>query len=159
MKQETLTHKEKNMLKSARKRWIEDKDLQTIADELGMAYSTIQNYFSDDQMKKFEEFFSEEEKQFLKVQLKNRVETNTRQANNLVSRVIEHPEASASDLIKASKESQKIPKRYIKMMQELGVIKKPKERKEVTENTGEVTFNEEVVSQDEESDEEEVVEA
>ena len=136
------------MLQAARMRHVEGKDNQQIADELGVSHSTVGNYFSQEDMTKFEEYFSEEAKQFLKVQMKQRIEDGTKLANNLVAKAIQDERAKPRTKIKASKQAQKIPERYIKMMQELGVIQKPKDRVEKTEKSGEITFNEEIVTKD-----------
>lgn len=151
MQQETLTRTQKNMLKAARKRWMEDKSNSQIADDLGLATSTIENYFSSEDMAQFEEFFSKEEKQFLKVQMKQRIENGTSEAENYISKAVTDERTRPSTYVKAAKEAQKIPERYIKMMQELGVIQKPKERKEIEEKSGEsVQFEMRYTSPDEE---------
>jgi len=152
MDQKTLSGKERNMLKAAKKRWMEDKGNQTIADELGLSLNTIENYFSSEDMDQFEEFFSEEEKQYLKIQMKQRIEDGTNEAQNYISKAVSHERTRPATYVKAAKEAQKIPERYIKMMQELGVIQKPKERKEVQETSGEITFNEEIVTKDDDKE-------
>ena len=131
MSQETLSQKDRNMLRAAKKRWMEDKDNEQIANELDLSRNTIENYFSSEDMERFEEFFSEEEKQFLKIQMKQRIEDGTNEAQNYISKAVSHERTRPATFVKAAKEAQKIPERYIKMMQELGVIQKPKERKEV----------------------------
>ena len=131
MPPETLTQRESRMLKAAKMRHIEGMDNQQIADKLGVSHSTVGNYFSSDDMQQFEEYFDEEAKQFLKIQMKQKIEDGTQLANNLVAKAIQDDRAKPHTKIKASKQAQKIPERYIKMMQELGVIQKPKERKEV----------------------------
>jgi DNA-binding transcriptional regulator LsrR (DeoR family) len=135
MPQQTLTQKESRMLQAARMRYMEGKGNREIAEELGLNEKTIRNYFTSSEMEQFEEFFSEEAREFLKVQMKQRIEDGTNMADNLLSQAISDDRAKPRTKIKAAKQAQKVPERYIKMMQELGVIQKPKERKEV-EKTG-----------------------
>jgi len=133
MEQQTLSLKESRMLQAAKMRYMEGKGNQAIADELELNEKTIRNYFTSDEMQQFEEYFSDEAREFLKVQMKQRIEDGTRMADSLLSQAVSDERAKPRTKIKAAKEAQKIPERYIKMMQELGVIQKPKERKEVTE--------------------------
>lgn len=148
--QKGMSEKEKRMLKAARKRWQENKDLQTIADELNLAYKTIRNYFSGDQMKRFERYYSESDKQLLEAQLEQMVKDGTETALDIRSDVQSDPEANARVKAKVLKEAQKIPERHIKMLQELGILEKPKERKEVEETGANVVFKEELVTSEEE---------
>lgn len=131
MQQETLSKKEKNMLKAAHLRYVDDMNHQQIAKDLGLSPSTISNYFSSDEMEKFERFYSEEEKRYMKVKLKEKIDQNTKIASNLVGSAAKSGDAKPSDKIRAAGVIQDIPKNYIEMMQELGIIDKPKERKEV----------------------------
>ena len=150
-----MTEKEKRMLKAARKRWQENKDLKTIADELNLAYKTVRNYFSGDKMQRFERFYSESDKQLLEQRLQQMVKDGTQTALDIRSDLQSDPEVDARVKSKVLKEAQKIPERHITMLQELGVIDKPKERKEVQETSGEIVFNEEVVTKEEKEDDDE----
>lgn len=124
MPQQALSKKEKNMLKAAQGRWVYDWSNERIAKEIGLTKSTVDNYFSDPEMEQFEKHFSDEQIEFLKVQMQQRIEDGTKLANNLVAKGIQDDDAKPHTKIKAAKEAQKIPERYIKMMQELGVIDK-----------------------------------
>jgi DNA-binding transcriptional regulator LsrR (DeoR family) len=159
MPQEALSKKEKNMLKAAQGRWVYDWSNERIAKEIGLTKSTVDNYFSDPEMEQFEKHFSDEQIEFLKVQMQQRIEDGTKLANNLVAKGIQDESAKPSTKIKAAREAQKIPERYIKMMQELGVIQKPKERKEEVSDGGDITFNEEIVTKSSDAEGEESVEA
>lgn len=116
------------MLQAARMRYIEGMDNESIAEELGVSYSTIGNYFASNEMQQFEEYFSDEARQFLKIQMKQRIEDGTNMADDLLSQAISDERAKPHVKIKAAKQAQKIPERYIKMMQELGVIDKEPDR-------------------------------
>jgi len=129
--QQGMSEKEKRMLKAARKRWQENKDLKTVASELNLSYSTVRNYFAGDKMKRFERYYSESDKQLLDARLQEMVKDGTKTALSIRSDLQTNPEVDGRIKAKVMKEAQKIPERHIKMLQELGIIQKPKERKEV----------------------------
>ncbi|AFH22360.1 hypothetical protein OSG_eHP23_00155 [environmental Halophage eHP-23] len=131
MPQETMTKKEKRMMEAARLKHMEDMSNSEIAKHIGVAEGTVCNYFSSDQMQQFQRFYSDQELYQLQQSLEQDVQDGNELANDLLSRAIGHPEAKPSTLVRASKEAQKIRERKIEMLQELGVIQKPKERKEV----------------------------
>lgn len=120
MDQEPITRKEKNMLKAARLRYVDDMSNPEVAEHLGLDVSTIENYFSSDEMKQFERYFSEEEKKYFKVKMKEKIEQNTALANNLISQAVNDPEARPRDKLKASQEVQKMIDRHMEMMHKLG---------------------------------------
>jgi len=122
-------------MKAYRKRYMQDKDLQTVADELGMSYSTVRKYFSSDEGQRFKEYFSEEERQFLQIQLKQMAEEATRNSLSYISEGKAVAEKSA-DFARLAKEERQTVKDAIEMTQELGIIDKPKERKEVENKDG-----------------------
>jgi len=128
--QKGMSNKEKRMLKAARKRWQENKDLKTVASELNLSYNTVRHYFSSDEMQRFERYYSESDKQLLEGQLEQMIKDGTSTALDLRGDIQSDPEVDARTKVKVMKEAQKIPERHIKMLQELGIIQKPKERKE-----------------------------
>ena len=132
--QKGMSNKEKRMLKAARKRWQENKDLKTVASELNLAYQTVKNYFSGDDMKRFERYYSESDKQLLEAQLEEMVKDGTQTALSIRSDIQSDPDADARTKAKVLREAQKIPERHIKMLQEMSIIDKPKECKEVDDN-------------------------
>lgn len=140
------------MLKAAQGRWVHDWSNERIAKELGLTRSTVDNYFSDPEMEQFEKHFSDEQIKFLKVQMQRRIEDGTKLANNLVAKSIQDENCKPSTKVKAAREAQKIPERYIKMMQELGVVEKPGELEDSDTHTSPSELNinfEEVDSEDE----------
>jgi membrane-associated HD superfamily phosphohydrolase len=128
--QKDMSEKEKRMLKAARKRWQENKDLQTVANELNLAYKTVRNYFSGDKMQRFERYYSESEKQLIDAQLEQMIKDGTSTALDIRSDLQSSEEVDARIKAKVMKEAQKIPERHIKMLQELGIISKPENGKE-----------------------------
>jgi len=130
MKTENPTPRDKRVLKAHRKRYIEDKDLSTIAQELGKSYDTIRDYFRDDSTERIKQLYDEDELEFLRLQLFQEMKDAKKNAKNYVSKAVSHPEADDKTYLKANKEEQEIPKRFIKCAQELGIFEKPKERKE-----------------------------
>lgn len=151
--QKGMSSKEKRMLKAAQKRWRENKDLKTISSEMNLAYQTVKNYFSGDKMERFERYYSESDKQLLDAQLEQMVQDGTATALDIRSDIQNDPNVDARIKAKVMKEAQKIPERHIKMLQELGIIDKPKERKEVEQKDSgpaSVSVNMELVESEEE---------
>jgi len=56
-----------------------------------------------------------------------------RNGRDYISRALQHDEADDKTFLRAEKEERELLKDYIKMMQELDIFQKPKDRKEVTE--------------------------
>jgi len=129
-----MSKKEKKVMEAHRLRYMENKTDKEIASILGLTEGTVQNYFSEAESKKYKRFYSDQELFKLEQSLEQDVQDGNKLANNLLARAIQHDDASPNTLVRASKEAQKIRERKIDMLQELGVIQKPKERKEVTEN-------------------------
>jgi len=149
---QAMSPKEKRMLKAHRLRYMQDMNLQQVADELGMSYSTVRKYFSSDEAQRFKEFFSEEERQFLQVQLKQMAEEATRNALSYISDGKTIAENS-NHYARLAKEERETVKDAIEMSQQLGLVPKPKERKEVEQKSTDVTISEGVVDPDNLSDE------
>jgi len=134
MPQEAMSDKEKRMMEAARLRHMEDMSNREIAKHIGVTPGTVDNYFSSDEMNQFQRFYSDQELYKLQQSLEQDVQDGNKLANNLLARAIQHDEAKPSTLVRASKEAQKIRESKISMLQELGVIQKPKERKEIEES-------------------------
>jgi len=145
-----MTTKEKRVMEAHRLRYMEDCSNEEIANRLGVATQTVNNYFSESDSDKFKRFYSDMERFELERKMQQDIRDGEQLANNLLARAIQHEDASPSTLARASKLALENRKRKVQLLQELGVIQKPKERKEVTENSGEVVFNEEVVESREE---------
>jgi len=134
MPEEAMSAKEKRVMEAHRLRYMQDMSNREIAKHIGVTESTVENYFSESESEKFKRFYSDQELFKLQQSLEQDVQDGNKLANNLLARAIQHDEAKPSTLVRASKEAQKIRQRKIDMLQELGIIQKPKERKEVTEN-------------------------
>jgi len=124
------------MMEAARLRHMENMSVSEISKHIGVAEGTVRNYFASDQMEQFKRFYSDQELFELQQSLEQDVQDGNKLANNLLARAIQHDEAKPSTLLRASKEAQKIRQRKIKMLQELGIVQKPKERKEIEEKSG-----------------------
>jgi len=114
--QRGMSNKERRMLKAARMRWQENKDLKTIASELNLAYQTVKNYFSGDEMERFERFYSESDKQLLEAQLQRMVRDGTSAALDLEAELRTGEDVDDRTRLKVLREAQKIPERHIKML-------------------------------------------
>jgi len=142
-----MSSKEKRVMEAHRLRYMEDLSNSEIAKRLGIKEGTVEDYFWQADNDEFKRFYSDKEKFQLEQSLEQDIRDGEQLANNLLARAIQHDDASANTLARASKLALENRKRKVELLQELGVIQKPKERKEVTENTGEVTFNESIVTE------------
>jgi len=122
MTKEAMSGKERNMLRAAHLHWVDNKTHAEIAKDLGLSEGTVRNYFSDPEMQQFREFFSWEARQEMRMKIKEKAEQNTKLANNLIAQAVQDQDAKPSDKIRAAKEAQQLPNRYIEMMQRLGLI-------------------------------------
>jgi len=93
--------------------------------------STVENYFSESESEKFKRFYSDQELFKLQQSLEQDVQDGNKLANNLLARAIQHDEAKPSTLVRAAKEAQKIRQRKVELLQELGILEKPTEKKKV----------------------------
>jgi len=132
MKLDNPTPRDKRILEAHRRRYQQDQNYEEIAEAMGKSYDTIRDYFREESTERIKQLYDEDELEFMRLQLLNEIENSTTNAKSHLSRALEHPEVRASDLKGASKEEQKIIQRKINMLQELGVVPKPKDRKEVT---------------------------
>ncbi|MFB6225020.1 MAG: hypothetical protein ABEI13_01010 [Candidatus Paceibacteria bacterium] len=126
------TPRDKRVLKAHRKRYVENKDLSTIAEEMGYNYDTIRDYFRDDSTERIKQMYDEDELEFMRLQLFQEIRDAKTNAKSYVSKAVSG-DTDESTYLKASKEEEKVLERYIKMLQELSLLPKPKERKEVEE--------------------------
>lgn len=121
-------------MEAARLRYMEDLSNQEVADRIGIAEKTVRNYFSQEDMDQFKRFYSDQELFELERSLEQDIRDGEQLANNLLARAIQHDDASANTLARASKLALENRKRKVELLQELGVIQKPKERKEVEQS-------------------------
>jgi len=133
----TLSHgKRQRMAQAAKLKYGERKTHKEIADELELSKSTIDNYFSDDQMEQFKRIFSDKEKFELQRIIEQQLYDVEKEAKEKIRQGAQHPDASPADRIRAGKELMNTMRRKVNLLQEIGVIEKPKERKEVEEKNG-----------------------
>jgi len=148
-----MSSKEKRLMEAARLRYMEDCSNQEIADRIGLNEGTVRNYFSQEDMDRFKRFYSDMERFELERSLQQDVKDGEQLANNLLARAIQHDDADDKTYLRASEKALKIRERKLKLLQELGVIQKPKERKEVEQKSTDVTISEGVVDPDNLSEE------
>lgn len=153
MQTENPTPRDKRVLKAHRKRYIEDKDLSTIAEEMGYGYDTIRDYFRDESTQRIKRLYDDEEIEFMRVQLLQELDHVSNVADECVAQAKKYADSSRAYNDTAKTAANVLNKR-IKMLQELGLLEKPKERKEVEQTSGEVVFNEELVTERQENNEE-----
>jgi len=124
MRQESMSPKEKRMMRSARLKYMENMSNQEIASAVGVTKGTVDNYFSSNEMDKFKRFYSDQELFKLQQSVERDVKDSTSLSKDLLARVIQDDDVKNSTLIRASKEAQRIQQRKISMLQELGVLDK-----------------------------------
>lgn len=140
-------------MEAHRLRYMEDLTCEEIAERLGVASQTVRTYFSDADNEKFKRFYSDQEIFQLEQSLEQDIRDGEQLANNLLARAIQHDKAKPSTYVRASKEALENRKRKVELLQELGVIQKPKERKEVeqkNEGPANVSVNMELVENESE---------
>jgi len=145
MTRASQVNKQERMAKAARLRYGEDMECPQIAEELGLQPQTVRNYFTEDQMEEFKRIFSDKEKYELQRMLEQQVYDLEQEAKAKIREGANHPEASAADKIRAGKEVMNLLGKKVSLFQELGIIQKPKERKEVEQKSTDVTISEGVV--------------
>lgn len=131
MPEEAMSAKEKRVMEAHRLRYMQDMSNREIAKHIGVTESTVENYFSESESEKFKRFYSDQELFKLQQSLEQDVQDGNKLANNLLARAIQHDEAKPSTLVRAAKEAQKIRQRKVELLQELGILEKPTERKKV----------------------------
>jgi len=131
MPEEAMSAKEKRVMEAHRLRYMQDMSNREIANHIGVTESTVENYFSESESDKFKRFYSDQELFKLQQSLEQDVQDGNKLANNLLARAIQHDEAKPSTLVRAAKEAQKIRQRKVDMLQELGILDKPTEKRKV----------------------------
>lgn len=117
-------------MKAAMLRHMEDKSNKEISREIGVTESTVENYFCDPEMQQFKRFYSDQQLFRLQQSLEQDVKDGDQLANNLLARAIQHDDASANTLVRASKLALENRKRKIELLQELGVLEKQADKVE-----------------------------
>jgi len=131
MPEEAMSAKEKRVMEAHRLRYMQDMSNREIAKHIGVTESTVENYFSESESEKFKRFYSDQELFKLQQSLEQDVQDGNKLANNLLARAIQHDEAKPSTLVRAAKEAQKIRQRKVELLQELGILEKPTEKRKV----------------------------
>ena len=131
--------KDKRILEAHRRRYQQNQNLQEIADAMGKSYDTIRSYFRSESTERIKQLYDEDELEFMRLQIKQEVEDVKRNGKDYISRAIQHEDADDKTLLRAQKEARGLFKDYIHMLQELGILEKPKERKEVEQTSKEST--------------------
>lgn len=141
-------------MEAHRLRYMEDLTSEEIADRIGVKPQTVRTYFADADNEKFKRFYSDQELFKLEQALEQDIKDGEQLANNLLARAIQHENADDKTFLRASDQALKIRERKVKLLQELGIKEKPKERKEVEEKgPAEITINEAVIEDMEELEE------
>ena len=135
MPEQAMTPKDKRTMEAHRLRYMEDCSNQEIADRLGISVPTVERYFSDSDNDKFKRFYSDMELWEFEKRMEQDVRDGVQLSNNLLARAIQHEKADDKTYLRASDQALKVRKRKVELLQELGILEKPKERKEVTERS------------------------
>jgi len=133
------------MMEAARLRHMENMSYSEISKHVGVAEGTVRNYFASDEMEQFKRFYSDQELFKLQQSLEQDVQDGNKLANNLLARAVQHDEAKPSTLVRAAKEAQKIRQRKVDMLQELGILEKPTEKRKVESEADTDELREELV--------------
>jgi len=125
----SLSQKEQEYTKAARLRFKEGMEHREIAHELGYKPQTIRRWFSEGKVEDMKRKFSDQEMYKLQRAIEQDIWDAETTAKELLSNAQKYAESS-SDFRQAAEAHMKVRKKKIKLLQELGVIQKPKERKE-----------------------------
>jgi DNA-binding transcriptional regulator LsrR (DeoR family) len=131
-----MSGKEKRMAKAVRLHYMEDMSYTEIAKELGLSKSTVKKYFADDQVKQLRRYFSDQEKYELQRAVEQDLWDKEQIANECVGKAKQLADSSRA-YNQTAKTAMNTIEKKVKLLQELGIIQKPKERKEVTETSEE----------------------
>lgn len=122
-------------MEAHRLRYMQDMSNREIARNIGVTESTVENYFSNSDNDKFKRFYSDQQLFKLQQSLERDIWDGEQEAKELLS--------DASDLVESPKEMRQLAdqvmrmrKQKVKLLQQLGIIDKPKERKEVEQTGG-----------------------
>jgi len=144
MDQEPLTGKKRRMMKAARLRHMEDNSNSEIADKLNLSTGTVENYFSNPEMQQFKRFYSDMEK----FRLQQAVEKDLSDAESIAKEALGQAKKMAedsSDYRQVAEAALKIRERKINLLQELGILEKPTEKRRVESSADTDELREELV--------------
>jgi len=144
MDQEPLTGKKKRMMKAARLRHMENNSNSEIAEKLNLSTGTVENYFSDPEMQQFKRFYSDMEK----FRLQQAIEKDLSDAESIAKEALGQAKKMAddsSDYRQVAEAALKIRERKINLLQELGILEKPTEKRKVQSSADTDELREELV--------------
>jgi len=144
MDQEPLTGKKKRMMKAARLRHMENNSNSEIADKLNLSTGTVENYFSDPEMQQFKRFYSDMEK----FRLQQAIEKDLSDAESIAKEALGQAKKMAddsSDYRQVAEAALKIRQRKVELLQELGILEKPTEKRKVESEADTDELREELV--------------
>jgi len=146
-KDRKLSAKEKRIKEAVVQHYGKNKQIQEIAEDMDVNRKTIQRYLDSDFASNLKRVYSDKEIYDLKAQLETEIRDSKKLAENLLSKAIQHEDATPRDMLKAAKQAQKIRLRHIEMLKELGILKE--ENNQSGQEAQKVEFNETIVTKEE----------
>lgn len=137
IEEDNLSKRNQRIRKAVLLYYIEDMTQQEISDELGVTRQTISEYLNSEEAKDWEPYFSSREKSELRDWLEKQFWQAYNESMEAFREIKNADEASYQTRLRAAKELQENQDRLASWFQEVGLIQKPKERKEVTERSKE----------------------
>jgi DNA-binding transcriptional regulator LsrR (DeoR family) len=129
MEQRNLKGKKKRMFRAAKLRFMDDLEYAEIADRLGLAETTVQNYFSNGDMEEFRRFYSDREL----FSIQQSIERDLRDGELEAREALANAQEAASDSDEyrlLAREVMELRQRKVDLLQELGVIEKQADKVE-----------------------------
>jgi len=137
-----LSAKEKRIKEAVVMHYSQNIQIQEIAKEMGYNRKTIQRYLKSDFAQNLKRVYSDMEIYDLKAQLETEIRDSKKLAENLLSKAIQHEDATPRDLLKAAEQAQRIRLRHIEMLKELGILE---ENEQPGPENQKIVFNEGIV--------------
>jgi len=147
-----LDQKRQEYSKAARLRYEKGLEYSEIAEEFNYKPQTIRRWFSEGKIEEVKRKFSDEELFKLQRTIEQDIWDAEQEAKSLLSKAQSRAE-KPKEMRQIAESMLNLRKRKIDLLQELGVIQKPKERKEVEQKSTDVTISEGVVDPSNLSDE------
>ena len=139
--EERLSKKERRIRKAVMLYYGEDLTEAEVAERIGVARRTVSEYLTSDTAKGFERIFTDQDRyevqRWIESQLSESYQKALEGLQNAKNRAENNPEASAQQITNASIGFMRTQKQMVSVLQEIGVIQKPKERKEVEQKGSE----------------------
>jgi DNA-directed RNA polymerase specialized sigma subunit len=161
IEEQDLSKKDQRIRKAVILYYAEDMKQQDIADEIGVSRQTVSKYLNSDRANAFKKFFSDKEKHEIKRWIEEMIARSyneTKEGLEIAKqRAIDNPEINPHHLATISLSHLNADDKFVELLQEMQIIQKPKERKEVEQtNKGpaEVNISFTEVEQEEEIEDE-----